>query len=516
VQDRQLKIGQRSYKMVVLPPWTENLDGKTWDLLNEYVAAGGKVIAATPLASNMAPRRDGAIAVNDAALATWNPRWQRVEAAAVPELLRNESAESGLVLHRNAGDKGKLFHMRRRLSDGELLFLVNTSIDAPSSGRFISTLQGVEKWDLETGKASTYTQITAQSTGVQGQFELPPCGSLLLFLSKTAREPKAEPMRTSYVLGGSSGFEIRRLDPNVLVIDYVDITAGGESRTNVYFYQANQFAFQKNGMERNPWDSAVQFKDELIRKTFPAGTGFTATYRFTVQQQVPRNLAIVIERPDLYSITCNGRPVQQTPGAWWLDKAFGRIELFGAAQVGQNEVTIKASPFSIYHEIEPAYVIGDFALNPTQQGFVVVPEKPLAFGHWNNQGYPFYSGGVSYEQRFNLGDVPMGDFVLSLPQWRGSVAKVMVNGTLAGYIGYAPWKCDVTPFIWNGDNTIQVIVIGTLKNTLGPHHGKPALGTAWPGMFQRGPHPGPPAGLDYDTVGYGLVRPFEMFQAVQN
>ena len=33
-----------------------------------------------------------------------------------------------------------------------------------------------------------------------------------------------------------------------------------------------------------------------------------------------------------------------------------------------------------------------------------------------------------------------------------------------------PWQSDVTEWIRPGANTIQVVVIGTLKNTLGPHH----------------------------------------------
>ena len=56
-------------------------------------------------------------------------------------------------------------------------------------------------------------------------------------------------------------------------------------------------------------------------------------------------------------------------------------------------------------------------------------------------------------------------------------------------------------------NTIEVTVIGTLKNTLGPHHGKPALGTAWPAMFQKAPSPGPPA--DASLAGTSC-RAFEM------
>ena len=63
-------------------------------------------------------------------------------------------------------------------------------------------------------------------------------------------------------------------------------------------------------MDRNPWDSAVQFHDELITKTFPADSGFSASYKFTIEQEnVPDDLAIVIERTDLYTITCNGQPV---------------------------------------------------------------------------------------------------------------------------------------------------------------------------------------------------------------
>jgi hypothetical protein len=65
-----------------------------------------------------------------------------------------------------------------------------------------------------------------------------------------------------------------------------------------------------------------------------------------------------------------------------------------------------------------------------------------------------------------------------------------------------------------GRNTVKVEVVGTLKNTLGPHHGNPALGTAWPAMFQKGPYPGPPPGSQYSTVGYGLLEPMELLQTV--
>jgi len=88
------------------------------------------------------------------------------------------------------------------------------------------------------------------------------------------------------------------------------------------------------------------------------------------------------------------------------------------------------------------------------------------------------------------------------------VAKVKVNGAPVGIIDAPPWQLEVTSALRRGGNRIEVVVVGTLKNTLGPHHGQPGLGTAWPGMFQKGPASGPPPGSEYDTVGYGLMAPF--------
>jgi len=267
----------------------------------------------------------------------------------------------------------------------------------------------------------------------------------------------------------------------------------------------------------------VQFKDELIRRTFAPGSGFTASYKFRIEEAVPKDLAIVIERPDLYTITCNDQQVKAKRNDWWLDKAFGRIGIASAARVGENVVTIKASPFTMFHELEPAYVLGDFALKATDKGFGIAPVRVLSLGQsgqpgspsvragWNLQGHPFYSAGVSYKESFDVKE-RAGRFAVRLPNWYGSVAKVVVNGKLAGFIDSPPWDCDVTKWVKRGRNEVEVTVIGTLKNTLGPHHGNPALGAAWPGGFHVGPSPGPPPGASYSTVAYGLFEPFVLRQ----
>ena len=126
---------------------------------------------------------------------------------------------------------------------------------------------------------------------------------------------------------------------------------------------------------------------------------------------------------------------------------------------------------------------------------------------WNQQGHPFYAAGVAYSQTFEVPQ-PSGRYHVSVPSWYGSVAKVAVNGKPCGHLVSPPWECDVTEAIRPGANTVELIVIGTLKNTLGPHHAGTGVGSAWPGMFHQGPQQGPPPGNAYHTLSYGLFEPF--------
>jgi len=505
-----LRIGRRDYQTVVIPPFMETLNSATANLLEEFLAGGWTVLSCGPPPT----RVDGNLFETGATLAA-SSHWKRVSPDNLPQLLPVQS----FAIHRPPGDRGILFHHRRQLKDGQLLFLVNTSLQSTSAGTIESELSSIERWNLYTGEVESYPFEKA-AHGVRARFNLEPSGSLLLLLSKKPLKAIGPREEIINVIGPKTGPEIHPTAENILTLDYVDVTAGGESKTNTYFYEANQFVWQKHGLEKDPWDSAVQFGDELLSKKFPTNSGFQASYRFEIESRVPTNLAIVLERPDLYAISCNGQPVVAGGGDWWLDKAFGRIPLAAAAHPGENSVTIKAAPLTMFHELEPAYLLGDFSLQTTDHGFVVGAHRSISLGSeqsekqscgWNLQGYPFYSAGVTYRESFEVSR-RSGRCVVVLPDWYGSVAKVAVNGEFAGYIDAPPWECEVTQFIKTGENRVEVTVIGTLKNTLGPHHGKPVLGSAWPNRFQTGPSPGPPAGTNYSTVAYGLFQPFFLKQ----
>ncbi|MHC4636543.1 MAG: glycosyl hydrolase [Planctomycetota bacterium] len=502
VEESLLKIGQMKYDIVVLPPLTENLNSRTMELLEVYAKAGGKVLCCgePPTLIDGSPSDRGKIASE-------NPGWKKIMPGNVIAMLEKRS-EDGFAVRLKAADNNLIYHHRRQFTDGQLLFIVNTSINSKGAGFVLSGARSVEKWDPQTGSVSLYPW-RIESSGLRADFELAPCGSLLLFLSDK-QVKRAAPVSTKLSRVAPAGvIQISRIQPNVFTLDYVDIAVGGEIRKNIYSYNASKFIFEKHGMSGNPWDSAVQFRDELIKKTFAPGSGFEATYRFTIKDIVPKPLYFVMERPDLYKITCNDEAVSAERGSWWLDKSFGKIDISDSARPGENSITIKASPMTIYHELESAYVLGDFSLKAVDSGFVIVKTEPLELGRWNEQGCPLYSAGVSYKQQFSISQ-PAEDYVVSLNEWYGSVARVLVNGAAAGVIYHQPWQCDVTKFIKPGTNSIKVVVIGTLRNTLGPHHGNQPFGSTWPGSFRKAQETGPPSGSKYQTIGYGLFKPFDL------
>jgi hypothetical protein len=506
-KEKRFVVGQCRYSVIVLPPFTENIESKTVDLLEQFVKAGGNVICCGEPASLVDARASERVKE-----AGKNPGWMKLPEQSAMTAIRARQWAAGLRILPTQNAEGQLFHHRRVLEDGELVFLANTRIDKPAMGTVTSSKAGgFEKWNLDTGKVEPMPARRVDKK-LEANFELPPCGSLLLFLPKEARDVADVPPERTSKIAAETPLAVERLDPNVLVLDYVDVTCGTESRKGTPAIAAAHWLFARHGLERNPWDRAVQFKDELIRKTFPADSGFEASYRFTIEGKLPESLFAVIERADLYTITCNGKPVKAN-GEWWLDKSFGKIDIRSAAQVGENVLSLKASPFTMFHELEATYIIGDFSLRPAERGFAIVPEQELKLGPWNDQGCRLYGHRVSYKQKFNVAE-KNGRYRVELPSWQGSMAKVIVNGKDGGYIGWQPWQCDVTDQIVAGANEVDVIVFGTLRNTLGPSH-DPALGTAWPGMWDNQPKEGPPAGKNYTSVGYGLFEPFVLKAVAQ-
>jgi hypothetical protein len=511
VEGRKLAVGKQSYELVVLPPGMENLEKPTVELIGKYLAKGGRVLALAPAPAYVAGRPDKSVA--DLA-AKYASQWSAAGPAEAPrkaaELLASPWAFS--IGGAPAALPNLLFHHRRTFADGDLVFLANIDPSASVSGAISGPGKSCESWDAMSGRIAPYPSQAA-GAGLSASFELPPGGSLVLVFKPETADPVPALVQAEWI-DAAPGVKtaIARVDGNILTLDYCDLTLQGKTEKDLYFYDAQLATYRAHGLDRNPWDSAVQYKTNILDKdVFPADSGFEAAFHFRVAPGVaPRAFRAVVERPALFKVFLNGKPVEPEPGDWWLDRNFGVFLL--TVKAGENTITLKAAPFTIHSELEPVYLVGDFALKSEAKGFQIVPPAAMALGAWSGQGMPMLSGRVSYGKTF---DVPAegpgaARYRVALGSWLGSAAEVIVNGRPAGLIAFAPFALDITPFLQPGRNAVEVAVIGTLKNTLGPFHNNPPLGRAWPGEFQKGAEKGRPAGKDYSVAGYGLFEDFRI------
>jgi len=508
-EGQKMAVGERSYDVIVLPAQTENLNGPTLELLSGHLKAGGRVFSLSEAVRYVDGKSSEAVEKLAAAqAANWVVKSEEGMIAGLTDLCAPDIRFSDLD-----GDRAMFFHQRRLLADAELLFLANISPDKTMSGKFAGKGKSVETWDPFSGEVSPYPGAALEGK-VEVAFNLPPGGSALFCLGPKKAGRVENPEYRWGELVSDNGLIIKVDSPNVLTIDHCDLKVGTKNEKDLYFYEAQRKTFQHHGLERDPWDNAVQYKTNILDlDKFGPDSGFEASFWFEVAAGVESSsLRLAVERPALYEVSVNGSKVEPLAGQWWLDKAFGVFEIGGLCQNGRNRITLRASPFTIHTELEPVYILGDFGLASAEKGFLLVPPAPLNLGLWSEQGRPLYAGGVSYSKAFTLSAPDPGKerILVRLGKWRGSVAEIKVGGKSAGFIFAPPFELDITDSIGPGRNEVSITVFGTLKNTLGPHHNNPPLGTAWPGMFQKGPEGGYPAGSAYSVIGYGLFADFKL------
>ncbi|MBK8881081.1 MAG: hypothetical protein IPN67_01465 [Bacteroidales bacterium] len=507
VSKGKLVVGQAAYSRVVIPPLTENLDIATLRLLEKFVSAGGKLIAfSEPSLIDGAP--------NEQLKKFFSSNSDKIimPGRLTGDVISKEFGNSDVTFEAVAG--GTLYHHRRILSDGQLLFLVNSSTSTSLTGKF--TAKGVDALEMNTLTGEKYGYPNNQSVeAISCSFELPPAGSLLVFIPKSANEELPVPAKAQNMVPFQSAapITVTRNEENALMIDFCDLEIDGEISKDLNNYYAADKVFKYYGfLNGNPWNTSVQFKTNTVsRDNFGDSTGFTATYHFTVKGKFNfEAMKAVIERPGMWSVAVNGTEVKPEEGKWWLDRSLAVFNIGSLVRTGDNTITLKVSPMKIHAEIEPVYILGDFSVKPAEKGFTIeAPVSSYALGSWKEQGLPFYSWGMTYSREFNI-EKSDGKWAVALGNWSGTVTEVLVNGQPATVIAFPPYTTDVSQLIKPGQNKIEVKVIGSLRNLLGPHHNKPTPGFVSPGSW-RGVN-SYPAGKEYQMFDYGLMDEFVLYK----
>lgn len=514
VQNDQFVVGSRAYNLVVLPPLTENLMDSTYRLLLNYLKNGGKVLSLAGIPERLDGNRSRSMVES---LGQFTEQWTMVKELDADIIAQYISEPDFRPVNPEAWG-ANVFHHRRILKDGQLYFFTNFDKSEEAKVAFSAKGQSVLEFDAMTG-AIYLLEADSDQEMITFSFNLPPSGSKLLFFSEdreSGHQKSADLPKSTQVLEASAT-KVRRLQHNTMTLDYCDLYVAGKTYNDIYFYNAADTIFKEYlheiyGFNHNPWSVAVQYRTRILDKNeFDESSGFEVSYPFQIQTGFePKSLRAVVEWPQFYEVFINGVAVDSIPGAWWLDKSFGVFDLSKSLQPGENILTIKAQPMDVLAEVEPVYLIGDFGVEATDAGWSIVPETDLQPGSWKNQQMPFYPNSVAYSKTVEKpADVQVW---VKLNDWAGTVAEVQVNGKKAGIIGWSPYTLDITQYMNDGENEVDVIVTGSLKNLMGPHHLDPNRGFVTPWSFFFAPEHQPP-GSEYDQMDYGL---FEDFQILVN
>ncbi len=509
VEGNAFVIGERAYDMVILGPHTENLDRPTFRLLKEYLGNGGQVISFFDPPVFL----DGEETVRIRQLVQGNKaNWEifhRTEDEGLYSMLASDPLNFTLM----NGRDDKLYHQRRILIDGQLIFWENFSDS--ETAKFSFSLPGKQILIIDAVNGEYYQYPSARGNGrVHANCRLVPGESKLFFVSEKKYAAGEYPVREyTATLGSGDPLEIKRLEPNVLALDYCDLKIKDKDYGEMYYIDAADLIYREHGFEpyhidRNPWNLGIQFRSELLdTNVFDPGTGFEAVFSFRAAPDVqPKGLLLVVEYGHLYDVLVNGRTVDPVEGEWWLDQSMNVYDIEEQFQQGTNTVTLIADPMHVLAELEKIFITGDFGLEPAGRGFLMTAAPALQTGSWKDQMMPFYPSTVSYSKTIRL-DEDYRYFKLQLNEWSGTVASVKVNGKQSGIIGWKPYELDISEYIHPGENEIVVTVYGSLKNTLGPHHFVTRRGFVTPWSFNDAPGSQPP-GNEYDLLDYGLFGAF--------
>ena len=468
-------VNKMSYKTVVIPPslsWFKS----TVDLLAKFLKAGGKVVVVKPL-----PVMLEGVKSNELEKLFKHPNVLVVEhdKAAIEKVLSGVLPRDVSIKNAEGEEAATIYCQHRVDGKKHIYFFVNidkktgveTTINLGKCGK-------TELWDLENG---TTKEVTALN------LKFAPAQSRLIILDEEEQPTNA----VDDVLGRVTGelklgnkWAGKRLDHNALTLDYCRYKIKDDPWSNTVPVWKAQLrireAFGIKEAEELRVNDGTQFWKLYKNMSVGWKSKVSLKYNFTVKD-VPGKIFIAMEIPGRMEILVNNKKVTyvKKENDWWVDLEFKKIDISGLVKKGNNEITL-----NFLHrtdiELESMYVIGDFGVysRDNKHYFIGKESKTLVKGDWVKQGYPFYGGEMVYKQTVDLKKKAGEKLYLELENLTAVVAKVSVNGKSAGKIGWQPFTVDITSLAKNGRNIIELELVSSLRNLLGPHHVKPGI-TYW-------------------------------------
>jgi len=321
--------------------------------------------------------------------------------------------------------------------------------------------------------------------GRRASLEFEAAGSLLIL----AKEPVftgSSPAGGTELLDPAGTWTMKLEDPNVLTLDRCRYSIDG-----------------------GVWEDEIDVI-HLFKKLLDRRSSCRLAMEFRFESRIGREnlteLNLVAEMAEEFDITVNGRKIACDGSDWWKDSSFKKAVILDCLEKGTNRIVLERDFYqsdevyrilygeNVYEteknkmtfdvELENIYLTGDFAVksasgfDPGGNGsrftggpfYLASLEEKVRPSRLEEQGLLFFAGKVRLEKSILHSGKPDTRYLLKLNRPDVSMITVLVNGKECANLLWAPWEADLTDFLIDGENTITLILYGSNRNMLGPHH----------------------------------------------
>ncbi len=457
-----LSVGEMAYDVVLVPD-CQTLRATTVDRLESFVAAGGRLVFAGRIPELVNAKPSGRV----------KELAQRAECISFSKgaIL---SALDGVRFVDIRDDKGmrttNLLHQVRAEGDTRYVFLCHgekpENPDVCPREDIVLRIRGewkVRRMDTATGEIAPL-HVAYEKGRTVLRYAFYAYDSLLIELTpgraEAGEDAPAEKKFDYYALWHP--VEIALSEPNVLLLDTAQYAFDDEEnwrdeeellRADDAFREELGYPLRKKEVAQ-PW----VVPDEPITHHL--------RLKFTVHSEMEiKAPQLALEKAESVEIAVNGCPVDNASVGWFVDESIKKVQL-PDLPAGDSVIELTL-PFGRRSNVEWCYLLGDFGVRVQgAEKTVIPPVRRLGFGDWTTQGLPFYCGNVTYKIPVR---VEKDTLTIRVPQYRGSVLGMEMDGVRQGDMAYAPYEYTFTN-LQPGEHEVGITVYGNRVNGFGCVH----------------------------------------------
>lgn len=251
-------------------------------------------------------------------------------------------------------------------------------------------------------------------------------------------------------------------EENILVLDMAEFKIEGENEFSPKeeILRLDNICRERLGLRERgeaivqPWvyGEAPDVSKVALRYTFNSEIDYEGAF-------------LALEDAEKAEIIFNGEKIANEIIDNYVDFSIYKVKL-GEIKKGENELII-TYPFGPSANLENIFVLGYFGVKVvgTECTIIPLPEK-IGFGELLSQGFPFYSGAITYKIPVN---VENGSVEVEASDYRGGLITVGVDGEKKGRIIYPPYTLEIKD-LTNGEHEIGVKLYTHRYNSFGPIH----------------------------------------------